>query len=722
MDPAIPIAVHELLEHSGWMRALARQLVRDAAAADDVVQEAYLAALRLAREGERAHRGWLARVVYNQAALHARGERNRRAREERSARDEALPSSSELAARAELYKLMAAAVHELRDPYRSVLVLRYYEDLSPEEIARRQGVPSATVRSQITRGEALVRDRLDVAHGGDRRAWSLALVPIAVERDALVVGAAVSSILVTSLIAMPLSLKLIVSGLIAMALWLALFFREHEVSQPTVVAAVQVHASKSQATTRAPEDLANSEPTAVPTDLGSARTEAPTDTTNSIEAPAAELALDRGPDLNAREWVTFRVADEYGFPVARAEINLNAMWTRPDNGTGYGWSGHQPSHGTTGVDGTLRLQYPVWIDRDWKTGAIGFTVTHPDYVTYETSNVDNRDVAPEIGIPVIMSKGLVFAVRGWIGNPSQVATDVRVHFSRDVNVNPEDWLQRSDGYLMTTRVPQGRHLVYVEHESTPYGLMFSDGVEFVLGARGTELNLELKAARRVVGRLDDSVPRPVVGGRVALALMRASETEFNARQVDTHEAPVDADGLFVIERLPSADAQIVAICKGWASKREPRADSSQPHATQAELARISMEHQFVDLRGERNEIVVAMEPTAILQVELRDANGSPVPGATLSASPNRCWFVGGCGMFVNDRAWFSVTDTSGIARIEDIPAAAGTVSFGVFHAEYELPLEPSDFIAGETSRERFDVFVPGKTLTKSYTLDRKRDR
>ena len=44
-SPSTRIAAEELLAHSAWMRALARGLLRDAAAADDVVQEATLAAL-----------------------------------------------------------------------------------------------------------------------------------------------------------------------------------------------------------------------------------------------------------------------------------------------------------------------------------------------------------------------------------------------------------------------------------------------------------------------------------------------------------------------------------------------------------------------------------------------------------------------------------------------------------------------------------------------------
>src|SRR6185503_12638824 len=55
------------------------------------------------------------------------------------------------------------------------LLLHYFEELSPAEIAARQGIPAATVRSRLKRGLDDLRARLDRAHDGRRRAW---LVPV----------------------------------------------------------------------------------------------------------------------------------------------------------------------------------------------------------------------------------------------------------------------------------------------------------------------------------------------------------------------------------------------------------------------------------------------------------------------------------------------------------------------------------------------------------------
>jgi DNA-directed RNA polymerase specialized sigma24 family protein len=54
-----------LLAHSAWMRALARSLLADASAADDVVQQAWIACVRRGPRDEVPLEPWLARVVRN---------------------------------------------------------------------------------------------------------------------------------------------------------------------------------------------------------------------------------------------------------------------------------------------------------------------------------------------------------------------------------------------------------------------------------------------------------------------------------------------------------------------------------------------------------------------------------------------------------------------------------------------------------------------------------
>jgi RNA polymerase sigma-70 factor (ECF subfamily) len=181
--------VSELLQHSAWIRHLARVLVRDEALADDLVQETWLAALRSPpRAGEPA-RPWLAEVLRNALRMRLRGEGRRRRREEASAGD-ARPDSGDSCAHAQ--RLLAEQLLRLDEPYRGTLLLRYYEGLSAVEIAARQMLPAATVRGRIKQGIERLRAELDRRPGG-RGAWLAALAPLADGRHALT-GAAASSL------------------------------------------------------------------------------------------------------------------------------------------------------------------------------------------------------------------------------------------------------------------------------------------------------------------------------------------------------------------------------------------------------------------------------------------------------------------------------------------------------------------------------------------------
>jgi len=180
---------HEDLERlicdSRWMRGLARRLVRDADAADDVVQDALVVAIEHRARVRGGMSNFLAGVI-KRLASGARRSAERRGRREfatslREPKDGEPTDSdvAELAARLEAQREVAAFLLALDEPYRATLLLRYVEDVKPSAIASRQGVPVATVNSRLARGLALLRQRLDRAHGG-REPWVRALSPFVV--------------------------------------------------------------------------------------------------------------------------------------------------------------------------------------------------------------------------------------------------------------------------------------------------------------------------------------------------------------------------------------------------------------------------------------------------------------------------------------------------------------------------------------------------------------
>ena len=170
-----------LLGQTGWVRGLARSLAVDAAGADDVAQEAILAALQSGDHGEgdvARLRAWLAKVVTNLSKLRVRRESRRRSREEWVARPEPTPSVADTVSRASQLRVLVEEVMELTEPYRSTVLLRYFESLPTAQVAESMECTPEAVRKRLSRALAMLRDRLDRKHGGDGSSWLAALAPL----------------------------------------------------------------------------------------------------------------------------------------------------------------------------------------------------------------------------------------------------------------------------------------------------------------------------------------------------------------------------------------------------------------------------------------------------------------------------------------------------------------------------------------------------------------
>ncbi|HET9991603.1 MAG TPA: sigma-70 family RNA polymerase sigma factor, partial [Kofleriaceae bacterium] len=171
--------VDELMAEMAWVRRLAHGLLRDGDAADDIAQDAWLAASEHAPEDGRPLRPWLHRVVLNLVRMRARGDRRRSARELAGGEPPASSTADELLAQVQTQRVLADEVIALREPYRSTILLHYVEGLTSAEIARRLGIPSATVRQRLKHALDELRDRLRARADGPKQGWLAALVPLA---------------------------------------------------------------------------------------------------------------------------------------------------------------------------------------------------------------------------------------------------------------------------------------------------------------------------------------------------------------------------------------------------------------------------------------------------------------------------------------------------------------------------------------------------------------
>jgi RNA polymerase sigma-70 factor (ECF subfamily) len=137
---------------SAWRAAFL--VVHDAAAAEDIAQEAFLAAVRnLDRFDRRRPFGpWLYRIVVNRAIDWAR---SRALRSELELVDAAAPAQSP-----EVGSDVVAALHTLSPEHRAVIVLRYLLGYTPGEIARLLDLPRGTVNSRLRRGLDQLQEKL----------------------------------------------------------------------------------------------------------------------------------------------------------------------------------------------------------------------------------------------------------------------------------------------------------------------------------------------------------------------------------------------------------------------------------------------------------------------------------------------------------------------------------------------------------------------------------
>ena len=178
-NAAVPPATDAaaLLAEQAWLRRLARALVGESGA-DDLSQDVVTAALQQRPEVRDGLRPWLSRVARRLALQRRRRAERRQRRERLAARGEAEPSAVDVVGRAQLQRTVVDATLQLDEPYRTTLLLRFYDGLSLAEVARRCGVPLETARTRLRRGLSTLRARLDRSCG-DRTAWAAPLAVLA---------------------------------------------------------------------------------------------------------------------------------------------------------------------------------------------------------------------------------------------------------------------------------------------------------------------------------------------------------------------------------------------------------------------------------------------------------------------------------------------------------------------------------------------------------------
>jgi RNA polymerase sigma-70 factor (ECF subfamily) len=154
-------AFQELVKrHGRYLYRVAYSLTGNAADAEDIVQETFIAVINSKFRGESAVRTWLVQILVRRSAMLRRSLRRLRKRvggvSEASGDRLAGASAGEgLDARLDL----AVMLETLSLEHRQVIVLREVEGMSYEEMATVLGVPRGTVESRLHRARGELRER-----------------------------------------------------------------------------------------------------------------------------------------------------------------------------------------------------------------------------------------------------------------------------------------------------------------------------------------------------------------------------------------------------------------------------------------------------------------------------------------------------------------------------------------------------------------------------------
>lgn len=588
------VDLQELLVHADWVRRVAFELVGSAAAADDVVQATWVAALEHPPRERRNLRGWLRRVTRNQALQSWRKSSRRGEREREVARPEAQPSTDELVERAALQREVCGHVLALDEALREVVLLRFFEDQPPPAIAARLGLPLKTVHSRLARALEKLRARLDDEHG-QRRSWCLALAPLAAGRglpESALLSPATSSALGALL--MHTNIKLGLAALLALAAGIGAW--QHFDAAPSAAGGpVVIHEEP-----LTPDS--QSRPSTVERQRRDERLEV-------AAAPSAEPAT--GSARAALTHVIGRAVDVSGNPLGNLHISVAGdarMSTRPQ--------------ALTEADGRFAIDLPLSNHMLWNlTDSVCLEVLDPAWVTLRKSCV--RQTTGELEHIIVAAPHR--RLEGRVVDSYQVAIpDAKLALSYQARIYfelpyPLDLTSRVD---FETRSDESGRFEFERFPDTPRTALHVSAAGYQ--SRTIELDEQVEPYVFELARSEDAGGRWLEG----LVLERdggpAADVEVKLGSASTRSAE---DGTFRLQLgwvqastplVAARRGQLPALIPDFGARIEDADGQPEPVELRLGGEPLEIRGRVLDTAGEpcKRWTVTLVDPTAVSQMQI----------------------------------------------------------------------------------------------------------
>jgi len=166
-DPGPRTFASVLRAQQSMVFSIAYHFLRDRSAAEEVAQDVFLQLHRRFADFESdSHISfWLRKVASNRSIDYVRKQKSQAA----VSMDDAPVASVDGEPRDHfLNRRLQALIGSLPEKPRMVMILRYQEDLMPEEIAAVMDMPVRTVKSHLQRSLAMLREKIDRSMGDVR--------------------------------------------------------------------------------------------------------------------------------------------------------------------------------------------------------------------------------------------------------------------------------------------------------------------------------------------------------------------------------------------------------------------------------------------------------------------------------------------------------------------------------------------------------------------------
>lgn len=421
-------------------------------------------------------------------------------------------------------------------------------------------------------------------------------------------------------------------------------------------------------------------------------------------------------------------------PIEGATVRPYGLRTRAERGSHYGWN--PKTHGPNAVlhtdaEGKIEIQYPKYVTERLETGEISLQVDHEEFrsVTADYS----VDPAP---IKVEMTRGRRYSLQAVDATTDEpIVKNVFCELSGEGGWN--EWKLLEDGTLRSRAVGLERDFLRVIVFPDDGPALFS--APFYLGNQPEQIrdyrlpNIPVEPGRKIQGRLDDTVPRPVINGHVVLrAVNTIARNDRNSQLGWSDWVPIDAEGKFHFDSVPrNSIVMAVAVCDGYLSAAAIPEELEEAGIEGEDAEAFSSSSQIlplvIRLKDNLDDWTLPMLPTASCRVTVLAPDGSPLPDAKVSAWPNqyfpgigstvigngyssskglqlsaeqqkRIWETESqnemrkLGVLTDFRtAYLHTTDENGVAVLHTLPGGQSSAVNGqisVKHQDYEMPTSP----------------------------------